>query len=221
MRNLRAVLYLLALCVTVSVFASFSFAKEKSFALPRAFHAKTYPAFEAHEEEKLAIAADPYDTADKSSLVFSVKYREEGLLPIHLIVSNDGNQAVSLAEMKVVFITRKGTKLDPDRPEDVFRRISKQRQGQGPSANPLPFPRKRPRAVSQEAQSEVESSQFLARAVEPKTTQAGFLFFDVSGIDNALAGGRLEVTGIRNSQGQEVFFFEIPMEKYLSYQPLK
>lgn len=222
MRSLRPA-PVLAVCVIfiVSVCATLSFAKGKSFSLPRAFHAKTYPAYDAHEDEKLAIAADPYDTADKAALVFSVKYREEGLLPIHLIISNDGNQSVSLAQMEVVFITKKGTKLDPDRTEDVFRRISKQRQGQGPSANPLPFPRKRSPGVSHEAQSEVEGAQFLARAVEPHSNQAGFFFFDVSGIENALAGGRLEVTGIRNSQGEEVFFFEIPMEKYLSYQPLK
>jgi hypothetical protein len=198
-----------------------SFAKDKTLPLPRAFHAKTYPANDIHDDEKVAIAADPYDTADKAATVFNVKYRDEDLLPIHFIISNDGNQAVSLAEMKIVFVTRKGTKLDPARPEDIYRRIGHQRQGQGPSANPLPIPRKRPRSVSQQAQEEVQQAQFLARAVEPHSTQAGFLFFDVNGIENPLAGAKLEITGLRNSDGQELFFFEIPLEKYLSYQPLK
>ena len=210
-----------ATCALLLTLVTLALAKDKTFSLPRAFHAKTYPANDVHTDEKLAIAADPYDTADKAGAVFSVKYREEELLPIHLIISNDGDRTISLAEMKVVFITNKGTKIDPERTEDIFRRISHQRQRPGPSANPLPLPRKRPRAVSQEAQSEVEGAQFMAQAVEPHSTQAGFLFFDVNGVDNPLAGGRLVITGIMNSEGHEVFFFEIPFEKYLTYQPLK
>lgn len=209
------------ICLLVFSGPSTSFAKEKAFALPRAFHAETYPANDIHNDEKVSIAADPYDTADKAGVVFAVKYREDDLLPIHLIISNDGNQAISLAQMKVIFITKSGAKIDPARNEDIYRRISHQKQGQGPSANPLPFPRKRSAAVSHEATTEVEGSQFQARAVQAHGTQGGFLFFDVSGIDNPLAGGRLEVTGIMNSAGEEIFFFEIPMEKYLSYQPLK
>jgi hypothetical protein len=143
------------------------------------------------------------------------------LLPIHLIISNDGNQAVSLAEMKVVFVTKRGTKLDPERPEDIYRRIGHQRQSQGPVINPLPIPRKQPRSVSEQAREEVQQAQFLAKAVESHGTQAGFLFFDVSGIESPLAGAKLEINGIMNSDGKELFYFEIPMEKYLSYQPLK
>jgi hypothetical protein len=223
MRNSQRTLSLLAASISLLVFASYSasYAKEKIFVLPRAFHAKTYPANDIHNDEKVTIAADPYDTADKASTVFTVNYRENGLLPIHLIISNDGNQPVSLAQMKVVFITKSGAKMDPARPEDIYRRISRQKQGQQPSVNPLPFPRKRSNSVSHDAAAEVQGSQFQARAVEAHATQAGFFFFDVSGIDNPLAGGRLEVTGIRNSDGEEIFYFEIPMEKYLSYQPLK
>jgi hypothetical protein len=221
MRHFQRLALLAAATVFILVSSSSSFAKDKVFVIPKAFHAKTYPANDIHNDEKVAIAADPYDTADKAALVFTVKYREEDLLPIHLIISNDSNGTISLMQMKVVFITKSGAKIDPSRTEDIYRRISHQKQGQGPSVNPLPLPRKRPRAVSHEAESEVEGAQFQARAIEARTTQAGFLFFDVSGVDNPLAGGRLEVTGIKNSAGDELFFFEIPMEKYLSYQPLK
>ena len=88
-------------CALLSATGSSSFAKDKVFALPRAFHAKTYPANDVHNDEKVAIAADPYDTADKAATVFTVKYREEGLLPIHLILSNDSDHTVSLAQMTV------------------------------------------------------------------------------------------------------------------------
>src|SRR5947209_6166167 len=58
-----AALFLAALTVL-------SFAKDKTLPLPRAFHAKTYPANDVHTDEKVAIAADPYDTADKAATAF-------------------------------------------------------------------------------------------------------------------------------------------------------
>ena len=38
---------------------------------------------------------------------------------------------------------------------------------------------------------------------------------------NPLAGANLYLSGIRNSKGTELIYFEIPMEKYLSYTPPK
>ena len=61
----------------------------------------------------------------------------------------------------------------------------------------------------------------MARAVEPHANQAGFMYFDVQGLDNPLAGAKLEITGIMDAKGNELFFFEIPMEKYLGYSPIK
>ncbi|MGH9670579.1 MAG: hypothetical protein ACRD3A_10770, partial [Terriglobales bacterium] len=63
-------------------------------AAPKAYHAKTYPAHEAHEMEKLSIAADPYDMADKAA-VFVTPFLNEGILPVHHILSNDGKQPVT------------------------------------------------------------------------------------------------------------------------------
>ena len=190
--------------------------------VPKAYHAKTYPAHDAHEQEKLAIAADPYDLPDKAG-VFAVNYRKEGFLPVHFILSNDGDGMVSLAEMKVQLITVKRVKLDPATPDDIYRRLSRQtRRGDEPSRNPIPIPlprRRIPANVKPEAVEEVERLVFLAKAVEPHSTRAGFLFFDVEDIPNPLAGARLLLSGLRNQKGEELFFFEIPMEKYLSYQP--
>ena len=60
---------------------------------------------------------------------------------------------------------------------------------------------------------EIESSQFAARAVEPHTTQSGFLFFDVEDIDTPLAGARIYVSGVNDAKGNELMYFEIPMGK--------
>jgi hypothetical protein len=52
--------------------------------------------------------------------------------------------------------------------------------------------------------------------VEPHSTQSGFMFFDVSGISVPLAGAHFYLTGVRNSKGDELMYFEVPLEKYLT-----
>jgi hypothetical protein len=194
--------------------------KDKVYMAPRAYHAKTYPAHETHDDEKFSVAADPYDMPDKVAGVFTVDYKDRGLLPIYMIFSNDAGETVSLVKMSVTLITRKRVKIEPSQPEDLYRRLVKA------TARPddpirFPLPRKKNKGISQETRDEVGNAQFLARAVEPHGNQAGFLFFDVEGLDNPLAGAKLEITGIMNAKGNELFFFEIPMEKYLGYQPIK
>ncbi|MGH8458041.1 MAG: hypothetical protein ACRESV_01715 [Nevskiales bacterium] len=195
---------------------------ERVPAAPQAFHAKTYPAHEAHEMEKLSIAADPYDMPDKAA-IFVTPYRQAGILPVQLIFSNDGKQPVSLQGLKVELITVKRAKILPATPDDLYRKLTRQtRRGDEPSRNPLPIPlpRKKPAVGIKPAYAEeIDRLRFLARAVEAGSTQAGFFFFDVEDVANPLAGGYLYVTGLRNADGQELFYFEIPMEKYLTYTP--
>ena len=59
-----------------------------------------------------------------------------------------------------------------------------------------------------------EKSGFAAKAVEPHGTQSGFLFFDVGGFSNPLAGAEIDVTGVDDAKGTELMYFEILMDKY-------
>jgi len=195
---------------------------DKGFVMPKAADAKTYPAHDASEKEKVTVAADPYDLAGKTQGVFRIRYKEEDLLPVLLIITNDGGQPVGLTTMQVELVTRKRVKIQPATEDDIYRRIARQPlKGDQPSANPLPFPRKVKRSVKKEEQEEIQDSRFAAKAVEPHATRAGFLFFDVEGIDDPLAGAHLYVSGLRNSQGQELIFFDIPLEQYLQRVPVK
>ncbi len=202
--------------------AAWLFAEKQRQPLPKAFHAKTYPAHESHPAEKVSIAVDPYDMPDKAAL-FVVDYKRSGLLPMHFIISNDGDQPVSLVDMQVELILHDRSKIPPATVDDLYRRLSRQkRRGDEPARNPLPVPLPRQKVkptVSKEAQAEIEAMQFLARAVEPHALQSGFLIFDVQGIANPLAGAHLYVRGLRDQDGRELFYFEIPLEKYLTYRP--
>jgi hypothetical protein len=187
----------------------------KDFSRPAAQPAKTYPAHDDHANEKVAIAADPYDTSDKAK-IFSVNFRDHGLLPIFFIVTNDGDQPISLADMQVTLTTANRSKLTPISSEDIYRRISNPRASTDPPI-PFPIPHKKVKGtVSQKEKDEIESSQFAAKAVEPHSTQSGFLFFDIEDISAPLPGAHIFVTGVNDAKGTELMYFELPMDKYLS-----
>src|SRR5712671_3616595 len=104
---------LLVLCAMAALALSLA---AKDFVKPAAQPAKTYPAHDDHSDEKVAIAADPYDAPDKAK-IFSVNLREHGFLPIFVIVSNDGDQPIGIAKMDVKLITANRSKLTPSSSE--------------------------------------------------------------------------------------------------------
>ena len=181
----------------------------KDFVKPAARPATTYPAHDQHADEKVAIAADPYDTPDKAK-IFSVNFHEHGFLPLFFIVTNDGDQPISIANIEVKLITATA-KLTPSSSEDIYRRLTNPRANTDPPI-PFPIPHKNVKGtITQKERNEVESAQFAAKAVEPHTTQSGFLFFDIGEIP--LAGAHIDVTGVNNAKGTELMYFEFPLEK--------
>jgi hypothetical protein len=207
-QSMQPLTRVLVVSCAVSAFALCLAAKD--FIRPAAQPAKTYPAHDEHSDEKVAIAADPYDTPEKQK-TFSVKFHEHGLLPIFFVVTNDGGQPISIANMQVTLTTANRSKLTPITSEDIYRRVSNPRTN---ANDPLPFPipqKKVKGGISQKEREEVESSQFAARAVEPHATQSGFLFFDVEDLTTPLAGARIFVTGVNDAKGTELMYFEIAM----------
>src|SRR3984893_15554653 len=96
----------------------------KHFVVPAAQPAKSYPAHEQHPSEAVTVGLDPYDMADKAS-IFSVHYSDVGLMPIFVVITNDGDQPVSLSGMKAELITVNRTKIPPATEDDTYRRIAK------------------------------------------------------------------------------------------------
>jgi hypothetical protein len=201
--------YCRAVAVTCAIAAFTLCLAAKDFVKPSAHSAKSYPMRDDHADEKVAIAADPYDSADKAK-IFSINFREHGFLPIFLIITNDGDQPISLADIDVKLITGHHSKIAPASSDDIYRRLA------NPRANtneiPLPIPQKKVKgAINQKERDEIESSQFAARAVEPHTTQSGFLFFDVG--DISLPGSHIDITGVNDAKGTELMYFEIQLKE--------
>jgi hypothetical protein len=184
----------------------------KSFEKPVAKTAINYPAHDFHRDEKAAIAADPYDTPEKAK-IFSIDFAAHGFLPVFFIVTNDGDQPISIANMAITMRTAHHSKLTPITTDDLYRRISNPQSNTRPS--PIPLPHKTKGGISKKEMDEVESSQFAARAVEPHSTQSGFMFFDVGGITSPLPGATIDVMGVADAKGNELLYFEISVDKYL------
>jgi hypothetical protein len=185
----------------------------KNFVKPVAKSAINYPAHDFHRDENAAIAADPYDTPEKAK-IFSVDFAAHGFLPIFFVVTNDGDQPISIANLEIKLITSNHSKLTPISIDDLYRRLSNPQSSTRPS--PIPLPHKVKGGISKKEMDEIESSQFAAKAVEPHGTQSGFLFFDVGGISSPLPGANLDITGVADAKGSELLFFEISIDKYLN-----
>ena len=185
--------------------------------MPVAKPAASYPAHDFHSDEKVTVALDPYDRAEKAD-IFSVKYEDIGFLPIFVVVTNDGDEPVSLQGMKAELVTGDRTKISPADEDDLYRRLS--RPTKSTSNIPLPFPRTKIKGgVNSKTLNELQDTRFAARAVEPHSTQSGFMFFDVSGLSSPMEGARFYLSGLHNAQGHELMYFEVALDKYLTSSP--
>ncbi len=182
--------------------------------IPPAGHAAKFAQHETHKDEGVTVAVDPYGPEKDS--VFHVKFAEHRLLPVRLIISNDSDQPLSLADARIQFTTSHKAKGEPLTKEDIERAVGRSVAPQDSSSTriplPVPIPRGKPKRLPKGADEEIEYLMFKAQAVEPHNTQAGFLFFDVSGVQEPLIGSRILFTGIRNGKGQELFYFDIPLQ---------
>jgi hypothetical protein len=178
--------------------------------------ASSFAAVEVHDKEKVAIAAEPYDTKEKESL-FRVDYLAHGVMPVRLIVTNLGDRPISLRDARILFITAAGDKIQAAEPEDVERLMTqKERQGgKIPMPGPIPSIKLKPKASNKEIEEDFNTFEYQALVVEPHSTRAGFLWYDVSALDHPLKDAKLHLHKLRDADGQELFYFEIPFDNYL------
>ena len=130
-----------------------------------------------------------------------------------LVITNSGDQPVSLTQMHVQLVTASRSKLDALEADDVFRRVAhiKASSTSPGRIGPIPLPTGAKNKKAQEQAQELNKAVFTARAVEPHSTQSGFLFFDIESLKNPVAGSHVYLTGLRDNSGNELMYFEIPM----------
>jgi hypothetical protein len=178
--------------------------------------ATTYPAVEIHDKEHVAIAVEPYDTKEKES-IFRVDYLAHGVMPVRLIVTNNGDRPISLRDARILFYTAGGDSIQAAEPEEVERLMTRtDREGKKiPLPGPFPPIKTKAKASNKDIEEDFDQFEYQALVVEPHTTRAGFLFYDVSQLDHPLVHAKLHLHKLRDADGKELFYFEIPFDTYL------
>jgi len=183
-----------------------------SHAPPPVQPATSFVAVEVHEDEKVAIAAEPYDTREKEG-VFRVDYLSYGVMPIRVIVTNNSDRPISLLEARITFITAAGDSMQVAEPTDVARLIT--HKGREVDDPPLPGIKFVSRPGTRDVEADFDNFEYRALVVDPHSTKAGFVFYDISGINNPLEGAKLHLRELQDANGKDLFEFDIPFDKYL------
>jgi hypothetical protein len=193
-------------------------AEARDHKLPPVRPAQSYAAVDVHAKEQVAIAAEPYDTKRMDS-IFRVDYLKYGFMPVLLTITNMGNRPISLSHARILFQTASGGLIQAAEPEDVQRRMPQTGLDQSiPTPSPIPGIHFRHKNYYQKIKQDFNTFEYQSLVVNPHSTQAGFLFYDVSGIQDPLRGAHLYVSEIRNADGQDLFSFQVPFDKYLQAQ---
>jgi len=171
---------------------------------------------ETHADEKVSIAAEPYDSKEKAT-IFRIDYLSHGVMPVRLIVTNNSDRPISLRDARILFQTAAGDRIQAAEPEDVERLMNQtERHGKKiPLPGPLPPIKLKPKDSDKNVEQDFNTFEYAALVVEPHTSRAGFLFYDVSDLVHPLQGAKLHLRKLRDADGNELFYFEIPFDKYL------
>lgn len=175
--------------------------------------AKAASEYPAHATQAgITIAADPYDTPEKEK-PFRVDYLQYDFLPIRIVVTNDTSRPISLNDARILLLPAEGQRINAGEPEDVERRVyGAARRGTTIPIGPISI-HKQGKASDKKVEADFSEHEYSALAVEPHTTRAGFLFYDVQGLgQHPLAGAKLVFRQVRDSGGKELFAFEIPLD---------
>ena len=210
----RAVLAAALLCLAPTALRA---ADHKS--APPAKPASEYAANDTHADEHVTIAAEPCDDPKLCSF-FRLPYIQHGLLPVRVIITNDSDRALSLDDARLQFISANEDKIPAATEDDINRRIFTLHSTQ-PIHIPLdPFPIKRT-PVDKKITQDDNDFGFQTTVVKPHSTLAGYLFYDISGLDDpALKGAQLYIKMVHAlDPDQELFAFTIPFDKWLAANP--
>jgi hypothetical protein len=186
---------------------------------PPAKPATQYAAFETHADEHVTIAAEPCDEPKNCSF-FRLEYIQHGFLPVRVIVTNNGDTALSLDDARLQFISVNNDKIPAATDDEINRRLFSTKQAMGTKIPIIPLTIHHP-PVDKKITEDNADFGFNSTVVNAHSTLAGYLFYDIRGLDDpALKGAELYVKEIHTLDGkQQLFAFSVPLDKWLKANP--
>lgn len=191
---------LLFLSITAGLWAD---KKESSF---RSEPAESYETKQTIEG--LTIAVQPFDDPEEAKSAFGkLNPYEHGVLPVLVVMKNNGKGTVSFDNMRVVYVAPRGRKVEATPAADVLYL----KAGGRPkvSNSPIPTGGSRIKIPKNPLKNEVIVERaFSAKMLPPGDSAHGFFYFQTG----HTRGTSLYVSGIRETQtGKELFYFEVPL----------
>ncbi|GGG96173.1 hypothetical protein [Silvibacterium dinghuense] len=189
-------------------------------ALPPAQDATKYAAYDAHADEQVVIAAEPFQTKDQMKY-FRVDYLKNDFLPIRIIVTNNGDKPISLAQARIDFISANNDRVPAAEPEDVERRMThvSNTGHKVPMPAPLPPMGGKPKTPDAKIEKDFNELEYQDVTVPPHSTKSGFLFYDMEGLGgNPLRDAKLTFRRVQSADGRDFFPYDIPFNKFLDVQ---
>jgi hypothetical protein len=199
------------------ILAAFASAAEKKAPPPQP--ASSYAAFDAHPNEHVTVAAEPC-TEPKDCSFFRLAYLQHGFVPIRIIITNDSDSALSLDDVRMQFISANNDKIPAADPDELNRRLFTTHSAMGTKIPIVPITIHHP-PVDKKITQDDDDFGFRTTRVQPHSTLAGYLFYDVRQLDDPpLKGAEIYVKMIHSLDGnRELFAFSIPLNKWLNANP--
>jgi hypothetical protein len=208
-RTLETIL-LLFVSAGLSAPSALAFAKKAPPARP----ASEYAAFDAHPADHVTIAIDPCTQPDDCDF-FRLPYIRHSLIPVRVIITNDGDTPLALDEARMQFISASNDKLPAATLDDINRRLFSTKQAVGTKI-PLTNIPMHHAPVDKKITQDDDDFGFKSTTVAPHSTSAGYLFYDVEGLDDPpLKDAQIYVKMIHTASGKQLEAFSIPFNKWL------
>ena len=176
--------------------------------------AEKYALHEAHANEHVTIAVEPCDV-EAVTPKFRLKYFANNVLPVRVIVTNDSDVAVNLDDARIHFIAADGTVVPAATDEELQRRLFTMKSATGTKIpiGPIPITVGK-KNIDKSITLDENDFGFATTTVAPHTTQAGYLFYDMEGLDRSpLEHATLQLRKVRwASDNKALDSFEIGLK---------
>ena len=197
-------------------------ASDKPRPAPPVDPAAKYTLNEPHPDEHVTIAAEPC-LYKEDCRFFRLPYVSHGFVPVRVVITNDRDDALSLDDVRIQFLPGGGGKEAAATDEDLNRRLFSTKAAEG-SRIPIIGALSHPEPIGKKILSDDTDFGFQSTVVPAHSTRAGYVFYDVRGIDDpVLKGAELYVKQIHytDAKGEkhELFAFSLPFDKWLAAQP--
>ena len=168
----------------------------------------------------VTIAADPYPSETRIRTAFDVKGLSKiGLVPINLIISNQGPDALSINGATITLLDPEHRSLQALPPKEVVGMILRQTRRRSPLLGRLPLPRpgigidgSRLEKHAFEIEDDVIRKS-LKRRIRPRATAWGFVFFQLPERRSRLSGYKIIIYDVENNRTQQkLLYFDIELK---------